>query len=708
MIAIIDYKSGNVASVANALIRLGQEFCITSDPIKISQADKVIFPGVGRAMPAMKELRKNGLDQAIREIKVPFLGICLGMQLLMTFSEEDNTQCLGIIKGQVKKFSGNSGNLKVPQIGWNTVSITKSDPLFRGIPNDSYFYFVDSYYVELNGRLTLGMTTYKETFTSVIKQKNFYGVQFHPEKSGLIGQILLKNFCSLNLNPQEQFEAIPAVDIIDGKCVRLTKGDFEIKKMYSDNLEKVVTKFADQGASLIHVVDLDGAKAGKTLQQEKIISLAQKVPISFQVGGGIRTYNEARQYLENGMKRVVLGTSAVLNPNMVKKLIDTFGSDRIMVAVDVMDGYVAIKGWQEISNKSVSDFLADLKELGVKIILLTDTTKDGTLSGPNFDLIQKVVQQSFQVIVAGGVASYQDVLKTKKIGALGVVIGKALYENKVDLETCLQEINNDDLTTKLYGNKKLSSGLTKRVIACMDINDGRVKKGTNYLQLRDAGDPVELGKLYSDFGADELIFLDIGATVEKRSTLLDLVEKVAQNINIPFTVGGGIKSLDNIREILKRGADKISLGSAAVQDPEFVRSAAQEFGSQCIVISIDPKWSGTFWEVYINGGTKATGIDAVEFAKKMETLGAGELLVNSLDYDGTKQGYDINLLKKISQVVTIPVIASSGAGKKQDFLDAYTKAGADAALAAGLFHSQEIKIPELKEYLMQNNIAIRL
>jgi len=242
----------------------------------------------------------------------------------------------------------------------------------------------------------------------------------------------------------------------------------------------------------------------------------------------------------------------------------------------------------------------------------------------------------------------------------------------------------------------------------MDIKEGRVVKGTNFTQLKDAGDPVELGKLYSDQGVDEIVFLDIMATIENRDTFYKLIEKIAKNINIPFTVGGGIKNLDNIRNSLNSGADKVSIGSAAVTNSDFVKQAADEFGSQCIVISVDPKQkTGGSWEIYIKGGREPTGVDAIEFSRQMEKLGAGELLVNSLDRDGMKNGYDIPLLKAISDAVNIPVIASSGAGKKEDFLEAFTDGGCDAVLAASLFHYRELEVKDLKKYLINEGIPIR-
>ncbi len=250
--------------------------------------------------------------------------------------------------------------------------------------------------------------------------------------------------------------------------------------------------------------------------------------------------------------------------------------------------------------------------------------------------------------------------------------------------------------------------LTKRIIACMDIANGRIKKGTNFKNLRDAGDPVQLAKLYNDNGIDELIFLDVMATIENRKTLINLVKCIAKEINIPFTVGGGVKTLADIKILLDAGADKVSIGSTAVTNPDFVSKATKEFGSQCIVISIDPKKEKDSWKIYIKGGREKTNLDTIEFCQDMEKRGAGELLVNSLDRDGTKEGYDIELLKAIGNATNLPIIASSGAGKKEDFLEVFKKADTSAALAASLFHYQELEIKNLKQYLAKNNINIRL
>lgn len=250
--------------------------------------------------------------------------------------------------------------------------------------------------------------------------------------------------------------------------------------------------------------------------------------------------------------------------------------------------------------------------------------------------------------------------------------------------------------------------LSKRIIPCLDVKDGRVVKGVNFVNLVDAGDPVRIARYYCEAGADELVFLDITATNEKRKTIIDVVEKTASVVFIPMTVGGGIKTLDDITDILNAGADKISLNSIAVKDPDLINKAANKFGNQCVVVAIDVKWNGKFHEVYINGGIKATKLDAVCWAKEVESRGAGEILLTSMDKDGTKSGYDLDITKQIVEAVNIPVIASGGAGKKEDFLDVFKEANADAALAASLFHFQTIKIEDLKKYLDQNGVSVRL
>lgn len=249
----------------------------------------------------------------------------------------------------------------------------------------------------------------------------------------------------------------------------------------------------------------------------------------------------------------------------------------------------------------------------------------------------------------------------------------------------------------------------KRIIPCLDVKNGRVVKGVSFVDLRDAGDPVECAAAYDKAGADELVLLDITATHEGRGTMIDIVERVAKTVFIPFTVGGGIRTTEDFKELLRAGADKISVNSAAVRNPELLNEAAEKFGSQCVVCAIDAKRRETGgWEVYLNGGRIPTGIDAVEWAKEAYARGAGEILLTSMDCDGQKNGYDIELTHAISTSVGIPVIASGGAGRKEHFYDAFTKGAADAVLAASLFHFNELPIPELKKYLREKGIPVRM
>ncbi len=254
--------------------------------------------------------------------------------------------------------------------------------------------------------------------------------------------------------------------------------------------------------------------------------------------------------------------------------------------------------------------------------------------------------------------------------------------------------------------------LAKRIIPCLDVANGRVVKGTRFLNLRDAGDPVLVASEYDAQGADELVFLDITASHEKRKTLIDVVERTAERVFMPLTVGGGIKNLQEIRDLLNAGADKVSINTAAVNDPNFVRNASEKFGSQCIVVGIDAKHTGKKktkkWGVFTHGGRKDAKLDAVAWAKKMEKYGAGEILLTSMDRDGTKDGYDLEVTAAVSRAVSIPVIASGGAGHPNHILDAFTKGEAAAALAASIFHYREFTIAETKEYLWQHDIAIRL
>lgn len=252
--------------------------------------------------------------------------------------------------------------------------------------------------------------------------------------------------------------------------------------------------------------------------------------------------------------------------------------------------------------------------------------------------------------------------------------------------------------------------LTKRIIPCLDVNMGRVVKGINFVNLKDVGDPVEIAEFYNKEGADEIVFLDITATHEGRNTMIDVVRKTAEKVFIPLTVGGGIRTLDDFKDILRAGADKISVNSAAIRDPELVARAADRFGSQCVVVAMDArkKQDGSGWNIVINGGRIDTGIDTLEWVERVQSLGAGEILLTSMDTDGTKNGYDIELTEAVTSACKIPVIASGGCGALEHFYDVFQDTGADAALAASLFHYRELTIKQVKEYLRNREVQVRL
>ena len=251
---------------------------------------------------------------------------------------------------------------------------------------------------------------------------------------------------------------------------------------------------------------------------------------------------------------------------------------------------------------------------------------------------------------------------------------------------------------------------TKRIIPCLDVHGGRVVKGVNFVDLKDAGDPVEIARAYDQAGADELVFLDISATTDARETVVEMVRKVAECVFIPFTVGGGIRTVEDFKAVLREGADKISVNSAAINNPQLIQEAAEKFGSQCVVVAIDAKRraDGSGWNVHKNGGQIDVGLDVIEWAKQVEALGAGEILLTSMDGDGTKAGYDIELTKAVAQAVSIPVVASGGAGTLEHFKEALTVGEADAALAASLFHFKELEIKQVKEYLQGEGVSVRL
>jgi len=492
-------------------------------------------------------------------------------------------------------------------------------------------------------------------------------------------------------------EVIPAIDLIGGKCVRLSGGKFDTMKIYSDHPLDLARQFRDMGINYLHIVDLDGARTGKPAHTQLLREIAALNGMKVDFGGGIRSREAFKAVIDAGADRVSIGSLAVTHPNELEEWLSDFGTNRAILGVDVRNEKVAYHGWQSESAIGWQEFIGYWLGKGIDRIFCTDVDRDGALKGPAVDLYRRILEQfpGIDLIASGGVSGPEDISLLEQAGLKGVIIGKAIYEGRLNA------------SFPLLAKEGEGGGLAKRIIPCLDIRDGRTVKGVNFIDIRDAGDPVELAIRYAQEGADELVFLDITATIEGRKTFPQLVKRIARVLNIPFTVGGGINTFEDAVILLEAGADKISLNSAAVKSPEIIDRLAHSFGNQFVVLAIDAKETSG-WEVYVHGGRIPAGKDLFEWAREGQERGAGEILFTSMNHDGTRIGFANKALAHLSEMLTIPVIASGGAGKPEHFRDVFIEGKADAALAASVFHFGDIPIPELKRYLYDEGIAIRL
>lgn len=475
---------------------------------------------------------------------------------------------------------------------------------------------------------------------------------------------------------------LPAIDLMDGRCVRLKQGDYSRRIDYASEPLQMARLFERMGYEWLHIVDLDGARAGETQNMQVIRELVEASNLKIQVGGGVRSFERIQELIELGVSRLMIGTLAVKEPEVIARAVDAFGPEAIMPAMDVKDGKIRISGWEETAQVSLADFVGKMIDAGVQNMLATNINRDGMSGGVDVAFYADLVQRfpEIQWVAAGGIRTQHDRNALEKLGVSAAVMGSIFYEG---------------------------TQLTKRVIACLDVDNGRTVKGVNFEGLRDAGDPVELARIYADQGVDELCFLDITASSDKRKTVVDLVRAVAKEVNIPFTVGGGIRSLEDIRAVLEAGADKVSMSSAIVKNPELINEASAEFGAQCLVASLDVKRVDGQFRVTAKGGRELTNLDAVEWAKEVCDRGVGEILLNSMDADGTKAGFDLEMTAAIKEVASVPVIASGGAGSIADFEQLFSSNVADAVLAASIFHFGEVEISELKNALLSKNLPVR-
>ena len=485
-------------------------------------------------------------------------------------------------------------------------------------------------------------------------------------------------------------DVIPSIDLLQGNAVRLQHGDFTLITTYGDP-EAVLDGLDVPRGSRLHVVDLEGSRSGRPSEVGVVRRLAAR-DLRVQAGGGIRSVADARTWIEAGAEKVVVGTVAADAPEVLRAIVDDLGAERVIAAIDLRDGVVRVAGWERDARASLAEVLARVESLGIREALVTDIRRDGALRGPSFDLYRSLCTK-LRIIASGGVSTLSDVVS---LGRLGVdcVIGKALLERRIDLREARARV-------------ATPNAIPERIVPCLDVRDGRVVKGVSFTNIRDAGDPVECAMRYEAEGADELVILDISATDAGKRTALDTVRRVAEALFIPLTVGGGVRSIEDFRALLRAGADRVGINTAALRDPPLLARCAAEFGVQAVVLSCDAKRVNGRFEAIVRSGKEASGVDAVEWCKRAEELGAGEILLTSVDRDGTNAGYDVELLRAVSSVLRIGVIASGGAGQLKDFREAIEAGGARAVLAASLFHDRKLSIGEVKDYLEEEGIPVR-
>lgn len=484
-------------------------------------------------------------------------------------------------------------------------------------------------------------------------------------------------------------QVIPSLDLLGGRVVRLTHGDFATARAYGEP-EAVLDALDVPRGTRLHVVDLEASRSGRPIETDLVRRLALR-DLIVQVGGGIRSIDDARRWIDCGAERIVVGTVAAESPRLLSALVETFGPTRIVPAVDVRDGVIRTNGWEHESTATIADVFAHIESLGIAEALVTDIARDGVMRGPSFALYRQLrAMTRVKLIASGGVSTTSDVVSLARLGNVsGCVIGKALLERRLDLRETIARL-------------ATPNAIPERVIPCLDVRDGRVVKGVSFTNIRDAGDPVECAMRYEAEGADELVVLDIDG-----AGAIDTVRSVAESIFIPLTVGGGVRTVEDFRALLRAGADRVAVNTAALRDPELIATCAREFGVQAVVLSCDAKRDGDRWLATIRGGKELTDVDAVEWCRRAETLGAGEILLTSVDRDGTNRGFDITLLRAVTSIVNIGVIASGGAGRVEDFRDAVESGGARAVLAASLFHDRALSVADVKRHLMAEGIPVR-
>jgi cyclase len=490
------------------------------------------------------------------------------------------------------------------------------------------------------------------------------------------------------------FEVTPALDIIGNRVVRLSRGDFGAVTTYG-SVDEILDQLQIPKGTRLHVVDLEGSRDGRPGALEVVRRLVRR-DYAVRAGGGVRTVTDARLWFDAGAERVVIGTVAADHPAVLTDLVTTFGPARIVPAVDLRHGTIRVAGWTRETSMPLDAVLRRLEREGVEEILVTDIPRDGVLAGPSLELYRSLARATrLRVIASGGIAALGDIVSLARLpNVSGCIVGRALLDRRFTFAEARERAASPQ-------------AMPERIIPCLDICDGRVVKGINFEGVRDAGDPVECVKRYEAEGADEIVVLDISASDRGVATAMETVRRIAEAIFIPLTVGGGVRTIEDFRAMLRAGADRVAINTAAVKRPELIREAAEEFGVQAVVLSCDAKRFESGYDVMIRSGKERTGIDAIDWCRRAEALGAGEILLTSVDRDGTNSGYDIDLLRAVTSAIRIGVIASGGAGAVDHFRDAISAGGARAALAASLFHDRRLTIGNLKAFLRSEGIPVR-